>query len=41
MTFSFTGIVYTQEGKKLKDRLWDETMKEFEFAGVRDILKRL
>lgn len=33
--------MYTPEGKKTTDKLWEETLKEFEFAGVRDILKSL
>ncbi|KAF2476759.1 NAD(P)-binding protein [Lindgomyces ingoldianus] len=35
----FNEMVYTEEGKVIMDRLWDETMLEFAFAGVDGILK--
>ncbi|EON98681.1 putative short-chain dehydrogenase reductase family protein [Phaeoacremonium minimum UCRPA7] len=33
--------MYTPEGKQTSDRLWDETMKELEFAGAPDILRSI
>ncbi len=33
--------MYTPEGKKVTDGLWEETLKELEFAGVRDILESM
>jgi hypothetical protein len=30
--------MYTDEGRKAMERLWDETMVELEFAGVKQIL---
>jgi hypothetical protein len=33
--------MYTPEGKKATDRLWKETLDEFEFAGVRSIIDSL
>jgi hypothetical protein len=37
----FAGFLYTPEGKVVIDRLWDETMAELDFAGVRTILDSL
>jgi len=37
--FRFINLVYTPEGEKLKDTLWEETMAELEFAGARGILE--
>ncbi|CCC07601.1 unnamed protein product [Sordaria macrospora k-hell] len=34
-------IIYTEEGSKISKKLWDETMTELEFAGVREILATL
>lgn len=34
-------MMYTSKGKKTAERLWDETMEEFEFAQVREILKSM
>lgn len=34
----FAAICYTQEGKEAAKRLWEKTLKELEFAGVRDIV---
>ncbi|KAH6691313.1 putative short-chain dehydrogenase [Plectosphaerella plurivora] len=34
-------ILYTEEGKRISDQLWRETMTEFAFAGVEDIITRL
>jgi hypothetical protein len=31
-------VVYTAEGRKLADRLWSETMKEFETADIGKIV---
>lgn len=30
--------MYTDDGRKLQSTLWDETMKELDFAGVAQIL---
>jgi hypothetical protein len=30
--------VYQPEGEQVMDALWEETMVEFEFAGVREML---
>ncbi|KAH8659786.1 hypothetical protein BX600DRAFT_414779 [Xylariales sp. PMI_506] len=38
---SFAAFVYTPEGEKSRQRLWQETMAEFEFAGVQQILNGL
>lgn len=35
----FTQLVYLPEGQLIMDALWEETIAEFEFAGVRDLLK--
>ena len=35
---SFHAMMYTSEGKRVMDRLWEETLQELEFAGVRDIV---
>ncbi|KAF2095837.1 NAD(P)-binding protein [Rhizodiscina lignyota] len=34
----FAALLYTPEGKVATQRLWDETMAELDFAGVRSIL---
>ncbi|KAF6233983.1 hypothetical protein HO173_007813 [Letharia columbiana] len=34
----FAGFLYTPEGKEITERLWEETLSEFDFAGVRGIL---
>lgn len=34
-------IVYTAEGKRLRELLWKETLEEFSFAGVDDILMEI
>ncbi|KAK9427655.1 hypothetical protein V1505DRAFT_21256 [Lipomyces doorenjongii] len=36
----FTKLVYLPEGRLIMDAHWEETMVEFEFAGVREILKK-
>jgi hypothetical protein len=36
---SFANLVYTPEGEKVMDALWEETMAEFDFAGVREMLQ--
>ncbi|KAI7975045.1 hypothetical protein EIK77_001905 [Talaromyces pinophilus] len=35
----FTQLVYLPEGQPIMNVLWEETIAEFEFASVRDILK--
>ncbi|KAI1742881.1 retinol dehydrogenase 12 [Xylaria scruposa] len=32
-------IVYTEEGARVRERLWEETMEELNFAGASDIIK--
>lgn len=34
-------IWYTKEGKELTERLWEETMEEFNFVGASKILADL
>lgn len=31
-------MLYTPEGRKIADRLWDETMRELSFANIEGIL---
>ncbi len=31
-------MLYTLEGKEIIERVWEETLAEFEFAGVRQIV---
>ncbi|KAI0530006.1 hypothetical protein GGR58DRAFT_525490 [Xylaria digitata] len=37
----FPALLYTPEGKALTQRVWDETLAEFEFAGARDIVEKM
>ncbi|KAI1170971.1 NAD(P)-binding protein [Nemania sp. FL0916] len=37
----FASLLYTTEGKALTQRIWDETLAELEFAGVRAILESM
>ncbi|KAF1849032.1 short-chain dehydrogenase/reductase family protein [Cucurbitaria berberidis CBS 394.84] len=39
--FPFHQMMHTREGKQTMERLWDETMAELEFAGVRQILESI
>lgn len=32
-------MMYTAAGERTMDQLWEETLKELEFAGVKDILE--
>jgi hypothetical protein len=34
-------MLYTPEGKKTMDRLWEETLAEFDFAGARQIIEAM
>ena len=34
-------MLYTAEGRKVTDQVWEETLDELEFAGARDILKSM
>lgn len=34
-------MMYTGDGKQAMERLWNETMVEFEFAGARGILESM
>ncbi|KAI0534479.1 retinol dehydrogenase 12 [Xylaria digitata] len=34
-------IMYTQAGAQVRERLWEETMEELNFAGASDIIRRL
>lgn len=35
----FTALVYRSKGQPVMQRLWDETMQEYEFAGAKEILE--
>ncbi|KAI0155342.1 retinol dehydrogenase 12 [Xylariaceae sp. FL1272] len=35
----FPQLYYTQEGADIRERLWEETLEELNFAGVSDIIK--
>ncbi len=37
----FAALLYTPEGEVLIQRVWDETMAELDFAGVRAILESM
>lgn len=37
----FPAIYYTAEGSAMRDRLWEETMEELNFAGVSSIVSKL
>ena len=37
----FAAMLYTPEGKVLTDRVWEETLTELDFAGVRTILESM
>ncbi|KAI1376393.1 NAD(P)-binding protein [Hypoxylon crocopeplum] len=37
----YNSFLYTPEGREAADMLWQETMKELEFAGVSDILESM
>ncbi|KAK1544917.1 short-chain dehydrogenase [Colletotrichum paranaense] len=37
----FAAFLYTSEGSAVIDRLWNETLEELDFAGVRSVLKEL
>lgn len=41
MRCRFAAMLYTPEGQVVIDRLWEETMAELEFAGVRQILNEM
>ncbi|KAI0972109.1 hypothetical protein F4678DRAFT_479094 [Xylaria arbuscula] len=34
-------VIYTEEGKKTSELLWEETIKELSFVGVENIVKEL
>jgi hypothetical protein len=34
-------MLYTPEGNELRQRLWEETLTELDFAGVRSVLDSL
>jgi hypothetical protein len=34
-------LVYTDEGKQIAKKLWDETMRELAFAKVDEIIKQV
>lgn len=38
---SFAKLAYLPEGRALMTTLWEETLREFDFAGARDILQSL
>lgn len=37
----FASFVYTPEGTTSRERLWEETLQELDFAGVRSILSSM
>ncbi|KAI0818319.1 hypothetical protein GGR55DRAFT_70645 [Xylaria sp. FL0064] len=37
----FPTLLYTDEGKAITQRVWDETLAEFEFAGARSIIESM
>ncbi|KAL1849867.1 hypothetical protein Daus18300_013124 [Diaporthe australafricana] len=37
----YPAMYYTEEGKKMRDRLWEETMEELNFVGVSGIVSKL
>ncbi len=37
----FAALIYTPEGKVVTERVWDETLAELDFAGVRSILNSM
>jgi hypothetical protein len=39
--FRFPALLYTPEGKVLIERVWEETLDELDFAGVRQILESM
>lgn len=41
LIFSFNSMMYTPSGKQTTERLWEETLDELDFAGVRSITKSL
>lgn len=41
MICRFASSLYTPEGKKITERLWEETLGEFDSAGVRGILESM
>ena len=34
-------IIYTDEGRRISEQLWKETMAEFSFAKVEDIINEI
>ncbi|KAK5747182.1 hypothetical protein LTR17_000317 [Elasticomyces elasticus] len=38
---SFPSLMYTPKGKQTTERLWEETLQELDFAGVRSVMKSL
>ncbi|KAF4781107.1 short-chain dehydrogenase [Colletotrichum scovillei] len=39
--FPFANIIYTPQGKTAREQLWEETLQELDFAGVRSILRSM
>jgi hypothetical protein len=39
--YRFAALLYTPEGKVVIERVWEETLAELEFAGVRPILESM
>lgn len=37
----YPSLLYTAEGKEMQERLWQETMEEFNFAGTSAIVSHL
>jgi len=40
-TDRFAALLYAPDGNSVTERLWDETMKELEFAGALRVLEGL
>ena len=39
--YRFAAYLYTPEGKVVRERCWEETLAELEFAGVKSILESM
>ena len=37
----FHEMMYTESGRKITNRLWEETLDELSFAGVRELTRPL
>lgn len=41
LLYRWPPMMYTEEGRRLGERLWDETMAELRFAEIEELLKGL